>query len=170
MAVGSQALGAARAGGAIEEAPELLPREAQIFWDQGYDHLDLAGCIAQIRACIAAHLDPGKKKRAMSQDNMDDQPAEDRRRPPPPIAPPEAAERVTRQTRTGAFLGVPIEVTISVGKARPLVSELVELRRDLVLTLDSTIDDPVELYIGDRLIARGELQEIGDDSAGSGSG
>ena len=28
-----------------------------------------------------------------------------------------------------AFLGVPIEVTISVGKARPLVSELVELRR-----------------------------------------
>ena len=59
---------------------------------------------------------------------------------------------------------MPIEVTISVGKARPLVSELVELRRDSVLTLDSSIDDPVELYIGDRLIARGELQELGDDS------
>ena len=58
----------------------------------------------------------------------------------------------------------------SVGKARPLVSELVELRRDLVLTLDSTIDDPVEAHIGDRLIARGELQEIGDDfSAASGA-
>lgn len=66
--------------------------------------------------------------------------------------------------RSGAFLGVPIEVTISVGKARPLVSELVELRRDSVLTLDSSIDDPVELYIGERLIARGELQEIGDES------
>lgn len=66
------------------------------------------------------------------------------------------------KARVGAFLGVPIEVTISVGKARPLVSELVELRRDSVLTLDSSIDDPVELYIGDRLIARGELQEIGE--------
>ncbi|MFO1207854.1 MAG: FliM/FliN family flagellar motor switch protein [Amaricoccus sp.] len=98
----------------------------------------------------------------MSQDSMDDEPAE---APAPAAAPaPEAAERVTRQARSGAFLGVPIEVTISVGKARPLVSELVELRRDSVLTLDSTIDDPVELYIGDRLIARGELQEIGDDS------
>ena len=75
-----------------------------------------------------------------------------------------APDRGARQARAGAFLGVPIEVTISVGKARPLVSELVELRRDSVLTLDSTIDDPVELYIGDRLIARGELQEIGDDS------
>jgi flagellar motor switch protein FliN/FliY len=69
------------------------------------------------------------------------------------------------QPRRGAsFMGVPIEVTISVGKARPLVSELVELRRDSVLSLDSKIDDPVELYIGDRLIARGELQEIEDGS------
>jgi flagellar motor switch protein FliN/FliY len=82
---------------------------------------------------------------------------------------PEAGEAAAEpqprgQPRAGAFLGVPIEVTISVGKARPLVSELVELRRDSVLTLDSTIDDPVELYIGDRLIARGELQELGDES------
>ncbi|PZQ50406.1 MAG: hypothetical protein DI556_07575 [Rhodovulum sulfidophilum] len=73
-----------------------------------------------------------------------------------------AADRPAPKARAGAFLGVPIEVTISVGKARPLVSELVELRRDSVLTLDSSIDDPVELYIGDRLIARGELQEIGE--------
>jgi hypothetical protein len=41
----------------VEEAPELLPREAQIFWDQGYDHLDLDGCVAQVRACIASHLE-----------------------------------------------------------------------------------------------------------------
>jgi flagellar motor switch protein FliN/FliY len=102
----------------------------------------------------------------MTQDNSDD----DRQAAPAPeaAAEPAAAEagpdRGGRPARAGAFLGVPIEVTISVGKARPLVSELVELRRDSVLTLDSTIDDPVELYIGDRLIARGELQEIGDDS------
>ena len=36
--------------------PELLPREALVFWDQGYDHLDLDGCVAQVRACIASHL------------------------------------------------------------------------------------------------------------------
>ncbi|MCB1354250.1 MAG: FliM/FliN family flagellar motor switch protein [Rhodobacteraceae bacterium] len=78
-------------------------------------------------------------------------------------AEPEGREKPGKG-RSGAFLGVPIEITISVGKARPLVSELVELRRDSVLPLDSSIDDPVELYIGDRLIARGELQEIGDGS------
>ena len=44
----------------------------------------------------------------------------------------------------------------------PLVSDLVKLRRDSVISLDSRIDDPVEVYIGDRLIARGELQEMED--------
>lgn len=59
-----------------------------------------------------------------------------------------------------AFMGVPIEVTISVGKARPLVNELVKLRRDSVIGLDTKVDDPVEVYIGDKLIARGELEEM----------
>lgn len=54
---------------------------------------------------------------------------------------------------------LPIEVTISVGKARPLVRELLALGENAVLPLDRKIDDPVELYIGERLIARGELQE-----------
>lgn len=67
--------------------------------------------------------------------------------------------------RESAFMGVPIEVMISVGKARPLVSDLVKLRRDSVITLNSKIDDPVELYVGERLIARGELQEM-DDGTG----
>lgn len=62
--------------------------------------------------------------------------------------------------RGSAVLGVPIEVIVSVGRARPLVSELVNLRRDSVLPLDSRIEDPVEIYVGDRLIARGELQEM----------
>lgn len=64
------------------------------------------------------------------------------------------------------FAQVPIEVTISVGKARPLVKDLLRLSRDAVLPLDRRVDDPVELYVGDRLIARGELQEMEGDQAG----
>jgi flagellar motor switch protein FliN/FliY len=67
---------------------------------------------------------------------------------------------------TSPFGQVPIEVTISVGKARPLVKDLLRLARDSVLPLDRRVDDPVELYVGDRLIARGELQEL--DGEGSG--
>lgn len=64
------------------------------------------------------------------------------------------------------FGQVPIEITISVGKARPLIRDLLRLSRDAVLALDRRVDDPVELYVGDRLIARGELQELEGDAAG----
>jgi flagellar motor switch protein FliN len=64
------------------------------------------------------------------------------------------------------FSQIPIEITISVGKARPLVRDLLRMGRDAVLPLDRKVDDPVELYVGDRLIARGELQELEGDQAG----
>jgi flagellar motor switch protein FliN/FliY len=35
-----------------------------------------------------------------------------------------------------------------------------------VLALDTRIEDPVELYVGERLIARGELQELDGAEAG----
>jgi len=66
-----------------------------------------------------------------------------------------------------AILGqVPIEITVSVGFGRPMVKDLMRLRRDAVLPLDRRVDDPVELYIGDKLIARGELQEMEGEQAG----
>ena len=67
---------------------------------------------------------------------------------------------------TNPFSQVPIEITICVGKARPLVRDLLRMGRDAVLALDRKVDDPVELYIGDRLIARGELLELDGDQAG----
>lgn len=67
---------------------------------------------------------------------------------------------------TNPFSQVPIEVTISVGRARPLVRDLLRLSKDAVLQLDRRVDDPVELYVGDRLIARGELTELDGDHAG----
>lgn len=64
------------------------------------------------------------------------------------------------------FTQIPIEITISVGKARPLLRDLLRLRRDAVLPLDRRVEDPVELYVGDKLIARGELTELDGDQAG----
>ncbi|MEM9708781.1 MAG: FliM/FliN family flagellar motor C-terminal domain-containing protein [Pseudomonadota bacterium] len=63
------------------------------------------------------------------------------------------------------FTEVPIEITVSVGHARPTVRELLDLSHDAVLPLDRGVDDPVELFVGDRLIARGELQESDEDQA-----
>lgn len=69
-------------------------------------------------------------------------------------------------TDASPFAQVPIEITISVGRARPQVKDLLRLSRDAILPLDRRVDDPVELYVGDRLIARGELTELEGEHAG----
>lgn len=65
-----------------------------------------------------------------------------------------------------SFSSVPIEITISVGRARPLIRDLLKMGENSVLPLDRRVDDPVELYVGDRLIARGLLEEIESGSNG----
>ncbi|MEQ9177006.1 MAG: FliM/FliN family flagellar motor C-terminal domain-containing protein [Roseovarius indicus] len=79
---------------------------------------------------------------------------------PADMAQPNTAER------RNPFSAVPIEITISVGKTRPLIRDLLALERNSVLPLDKRVDDPVELYVGERLIARGELEELDGDQKG----
>lgn len=71
-----------------------------------------------------------------------------------------------RDLTSGILNQVPIEIAISVGRARPIVRDLLKLRRDSVLVLDRRVDDPVELFIGDKLVARGILQELEGEQAG----
>lgn len=68
--------------------------------------------------------------------------------------------------QSSLFSSVPIEITISVGKARPLIKDLLALGENAVLALDTKVDDPVELFVGDRLIARGELEELDGENEG----
>lgn len=63
-----------------------------------------------------------------------------------------------------SLMGVQIEITVSVGKARISLAELIKLQQESVLKLDSRIEDPVDIYVGERLIARGELEEAEGDA------
>lgn len=65
--------------------------------------------------------------------------------------------------RSKSLMGVQIEVTVSVGRTRLPLSELIKLEKESVLQLDRRIDDPVDIYVGDRLVARGELEELSEE-------
>jgi flagellar motor switch protein FliN/FliY len=73
------------------------------------------------------------------------------------------AHTATRKEAATPFTSVPIEITVSVGKARPLVRELLKLNEGSVLTLDKQLDDPVELYVGEKLIGIGILEVVEGD-------
>lgn len=61
-----------------------------------------------------------------------------------------------------SIYSVPVTVTVSIGHKRLSVSEILELQPESIVPLSARIDDPVELSIDNRLIARGELVETGD--------
>ncbi|MCT4609538.1 MAG: FliM/FliN family flagellar motor switch protein [Pelagimonas sp.] len=64
------------------------------------------------------------------------------------------------------FTSVPIEITVSVGRARPLVRELLQLGEGSVLNLDKQLDDPVELFVGEKLIGIGVLEVVEGEGSG----
>lgn len=65
-----------------------------------------------------------------------------------------------RSAASGGILSIPVSVVVSVGKSRLTIDELLSLNNESVIALDAGIDDPVELLIGDRIIARGSLIEL----------
>ena len=61
-----------------------------------------------------------------------------------------------------SIYGVPVIVTVSVGQKTMSVAELLQLREEAIVPLTSKIEDPVDLTINNKVIARGELIEDED--------
>lgn len=74
-----------------------------------------------------------------------------------PMGERRTAEDGNNYKRSIYALSVPVKVVI--GTARPTIAELLKLKQDSLLQLDRKIEDPVDLVINNRVIARGELIE-----------
>lgn len=70
------------------------------------------------------------------------------------------AQTTARADGATPFTSVPIEITVAIGRAHPSIRELLKLTEGSVLTLDKKLEDPVELYVGDRLIGLGMLEVV----------
>jgi len=60
---------------------------------------------------------------------------------------------------------VPLELIVSIGRTRTRVKDLLALAPDQVFRLDRALSDPVEIFVGDKRIAFGELTEIEHEGA-----
>lgn len=52
---------------------------------------------------------------------------------------------------------VPVKISAVLGKKRLTISELNALGPGAVIELDRRVGEPIDLYVNDRLVARGEL-------------
>lgn len=56
-----------------------------------------------------------------------------------------------------ALYDVPVEVSVVLGKTRMQLSNLLKLNRGAVVELDRTIGESIDLYVNNKMIAKGEI-------------
>ncbi|MFQ5533706.1 MAG: flagellar motor switch protein FliN [Sphingomonadales bacterium] len=78
-----------------------------------------------------------------------------------------AADDLTEEpTRTAADLesvfDIPVKVSAVLGKCQLQVSQLVKLGRGAVIELDRKVGEAIDVYVNNRLVARGEVVLVDD--------
>lgn len=61
-----------------------------------------------------------------------------------------------------AIYDIPVEISAVLGKASMQVSQLLKLGRGAVVELDRKVGEAVDIYVNDRLVARGEVVVVED--------
>ncbi len=90
--------------------------------------------------------------------------------PPPPGAEPMslpdlgAGSQVDEAFKSIELLkDVGLQVKIELGRSRMLIEDVLRLGEGSVVELDKLAGDPVDVYVNDRLVARGEVLVLNDD-------
>jgi flagellar motor switch protein FliN/FliY len=65
-----------------------------------------------------------------------------------------------------AIYDVPVTVSAVLGKASMQVSQLLKLGRGAVVELDRKLGEAIDIYVNNRLVARGEVVMVDDDRLG----
>lgn len=73
---------------------------------------------------------------------------------------PELAEANSRKPMLESIYDVPVKLTAVLGKTRMNIADLMALDAGSIIELDRRVGEPIDLYVNDRLIARGELVMI----------
>jgi flagellar motor switch protein FliN len=62
----------------------------------------------------------------------------------------------------GFVMDVPVEVTVEIGRRTMKIAELLRIGPGSVLELDKAAGEPLDVYVNNRRIARGEAVVVGD--------
>jgi flagellar motor switch protein FliN/FliY len=83
---------------------------------------------------------------------------------------PAAQDTDTAATRSPrdleAVYDIPVTVSAVLGKATMQVSQLLKLGRGAVVELDRKLGESIDIYVNNRLVARGEVVMVDDNRLG----
>ena len=68
----------------------------------------------------------------------------------------DAAEQANKDRNLALILDIPLRVTVELGRTKMAVNELLNLGQGSVIELNKLAGEPMEVFVNDKLIARGE--------------
>ncbi len=68
----------------------------------------------------------------------------------------------TNANELEAVYDIPVQVSAVLGKSTMRVSQLLKLGRGAVVELDRKVGEAIDIYVNDRLVARGEVVVVED--------
>ncbi len=77
----------------------------------------------------------------------------------------EAEEKKTEEIITPvlkSLLDIPLELSVEIGRTKMLLGDLLQITQGSTIELDKTENEPVEILVNGRHIARGEIILMGD--------
>ncbi|MCF3947498.1 MULTISPECIES: flagellar motor switch protein FliN [Acidiphilium] len=85
----------------------------------------------------------------------------------PAARPSDAEPQTSRPPRDlEAVYDIPVLVSAVLGRSTMQVSQLLKLGRGAVVELDRKVGDPIDVFVNNRLVARGEVVMIDDTRLG----
>ena len=74
-------------------------------------------------------------------------------------------EEVKSQASLEMLMDVPLKITVELGRTRMSLRQTLELVQGSVIELDRLAGDPVDVFVNDRLLAKGEVVVVDDKFA-----
>ena len=68
----------------------------------------------------------------------------------------------TRKKEIDAIYDIPVQISAVLGKSTMQVSQLLKLGRGAVVELDRKVGEAIDIYVNNRLVARGEVIVVED--------
>jgi flagellar motor switch protein FliN/FliY len=79
-----------------------------------------------------------------------------------PDGDPTGMQKTTNSTNIGLLMDVSLRVTVELGRTRMQLAQILELQHGSVVELDRLAGDPVDVFVNDCMVARGEVVVVDD--------
>lgn len=93
--------------------------------------------------------------------------AENPKAPPAPSAAPSApsSKGQSEQVDLSLLLDVPLQVVVELGRTRVTIENLLKLSQGSIVELVQVVGEPLDIYVNNKLMARGEAVVVKDKFA-----